>query len=247
MDQWHPRRHYHAKDFIIDPATGEPWEPEGGLDEAEVQALVDARTPVPGGTVVQEKATGVANTSPRTIVLDATPTQGNIIYLLTVIADTAAITPTQTGVTWTGMSDLNGLSGSNRIRLWKGVVGAGASATITVTRASGTSFWDAGAVEMSGTTGTQSGNSSFNGSASTREVAATPTLIPGAGKVVFHAAVQASGGDHSCVPIGFKIIGVTSNFSTMGYRLATATDEPITGASYMCGTGAWAALTVAVE
>ena len=85
-----------------------------------------------------------------TLVLPATPTNGNLIILLSTIAGADITGVTQTGVTWTQLADYVE-SGQQSGSIYKGVVGASASASIAITNAGGTLAYYA-AWELTGKT-----------------------------------------------------------------------------------------------
>jgi len=88
---------------------------------------------VAGVKPVQDKATGGGtNTNALAVTLGSTPTNGNLLIACIDRDATGAITSiTQTGVTWSQLAT-SGTSTAPVVEIWKGVVGAGASASLTI-------------------------------------------------------------------------------------------------------------------
>ena len=225
-----------AKSDPADSTLVKPSDWNADHDTTGLNLLID------GGVLVQQANTGANNTSPRNAVLAGAPTEGNVIYLLSGISSNADITPTQTNVTWSRLLEVtNGTSAE--VALWKGVVGASASATISCTRASGSAYWAAWAAEFSGTDGTlvTSGSNTWSG----QSIHTTPSVNPGSGCVLFYAMVSNSGSSGSTSISNFTL-GFGSNFIALGYRLASADNDPIAGIGWNTVTTASAALTAAI-
>lgn len=80
---------------------------------------------------VQEKVSANSSTNSKAVTLDTTPTNGNTLFMILVQSSSSggASSITQTNVTWTkviGTTSLNPMT-----ELWKGVVGASASTSVT--------------------------------------------------------------------------------------------------------------------
>lgn len=118
-----------------------------GRGAAIVQAGYGGRYPV------QEKAVASASTNSQAGTLGATPTQGNVIILMSESEGSTNITSiTQTNVTWTKVAESTA-STAPHCEIWKGVVGASPGTSITVAY-SGTAFCGWTAMEWSGIDGT---------------------------------------------------------------------------------------------
>lgn len=120
---------------------------------------------VSGKAPVQDKATGSgANGSSRAITLDAAPTNGNLLVAV-ISAETQAVSSiSQTNVTWT-LVRTSGAGTDPRVEIWKGVVAASGSASITINFA-GSTYNGAVVSEWNGITGTEVNYALISGLAS---------------------------------------------------------------------------------
>ena len=119
-----------------------------------------------GGTAklpVQSKSfgSGGSNTNSLAVTLSSSPTNGNLL-ICGIDRDAAGTisTITQTGVTWTQLIT-SGVGAAPVAEIWKGVVGAGASATLTIA-CSTTTYTNALISEWNGITGTLDQSASFS-------------------------------------------------------------------------------------
>ena len=131
-----------------------------GDGEFDTATIVNTGVPGPAGTgggggsysvptFVQAKTSGTGNTA-LSLVMDATPANGNVLVLGSFSNGGAGLTTVvQTNVTWTKMVTGAAIT-ATKMEIWIGKVGASASATITTTRAGGNAIW--GVVEVSGVT-----------------------------------------------------------------------------------------------
>lgn len=183
---------------------------------------------VEGALVQSAEVAGAANSSPRNAVLAASPTNGNRIYGIAAISNaTVALTPTQTGVVWTLLATFG--AGANRIYFYRGVVGAGASATCTWTRASGTAFWSAVIVEFSGTDGTLVTSAGH-------DITASPSINPPADSLLFAAGVSSAGSGAGHI-LNFIRLNAAANFLAIGYRPGHMANDPISAWYFGAGSG----------
>jgi len=89
----------------------------------------------------------------RVITLGATPTNGNLLLLISGVEDNGSITSiTQTNVTWTKFAGTT-IGSAPVVEIWKGVVGASAGTGLTVAYSS-SAYGSCAVIEMSGLTGT---------------------------------------------------------------------------------------------
>lgn len=130
-----------------DGADGDPGPP--GADGADGAPGADGADGAPGAdgvdgyigtdpaaTFVQKIGPSVTVTNSLALVLPAAPTNGNLLLLFvsTINSSSGVTSITQTGVTWSRLRIADLASGNHAHgEIWQGVVGAGASATCTIT------------------------------------------------------------------------------------------------------------------
>lgn len=140
-------------------ASGVTFTPAGTIAATDVQAAIEevaseaggGGTADDGGILVQSYNWAAKNTG-QTIVFGAAPTDGNLLILVFASNQYDLTAITQTGVTWTRV--LYSVYNSGNVYIldvWQGVVGAGASATATLTM-NGTNTQYVTAFEYSGLT-----------------------------------------------------------------------------------------------
>lgn len=92
-----------------------------------------------------QRKTSVSNTQNPGLTLDSTPTNGNVLFAFIGANGRAVSSISQSNVTWTLLSAYNG--NSQYVEVWKGVVGASASTSVTVN--TGSSNWiSVGIIEL---------------------------------------------------------------------------------------------------
>jgi hypothetical protein len=176
------------------------------------------------GTIVQQVPSTNSATSPKTITLSAAPTVGNTIYCVTIGSTNAAITPTQTNVAWA--IDLDSTNGTTaRATLWKGTISASAGTAITLTRASGSAFFAAWAIELSGISGTLAASATATATTAGYD---TDAIMPAAAHFLITAGVAASGGTGNWRS-GMFLNAFSSNYFFIGYRPGHMDNFPIGG------------------
>jgi hypothetical protein len=180
------------------------------------QATVD----IPGGSgsalypvSVAWGVQGGANVTNTTIVMSATPTNGNRILLAVGLLGRDTTSVTQTNVTWTMLKRTTAAGGGNpRTELWVGVVGASASTTININ--SGSSNWVGGqAVEIADAlTPTLGTNTSNTATYSTSNPGLTGIIKPTAGQLVVATWCMNGGGPDGRPQIEGLVAGLPSAF-----------------------------------
>ena len=195
------------------------------------------------GSLVQQASSAVNQTSPKDITLGAAPTVGNFLYCITLGATNVAITPSETNVSWSSILNITNGTTSGAT-LWKGTISASASATITLTRASGSAFFAGWAVEFSGIDGTLDSSSTSTG---TGFGFATPAINPPAAVILLTGAVGGNGGTGNWVSPLFST-GLNANFLFAGYRMGHLPNFPIGGGGLGPSTtvSLWSAFTAAI-
>lgn len=207
---------------------------------ADALRIVSGRV---NATLVQQGNKVLNNVSPASIVLGATPTVGNVLFCLTGISDGNSVTPSQTNVTWTNVADIaNGAVA--RASIWKGVIGASAGTTVTLTRGAGTQFWQAWVGEFSGIDGTVTATAT--GTTPTGSVEGTPALLVSGDHIFLYTTGQATGGSGTVFSPIFTPVPSLGNSGFMGYRLMHRDNDPVGGLSLMGIARASASALVAV-
>ncbi len=222
---------------------------ENELLLSDCQNLINDQTAtsLPGGgtiTRVQGNARGTASFSPScTVTLANTPVSGDLLVLVSGVGSgtPAAISSiTQIGVTWAFQVLKKGGQGQMQSEIWVGVIGSGASKTITVTYASSQQDVVCDVCEYSGlqTSGFLDQSVTYTGGASANPTTGTTgTTIQPVELCV--GAITMNGGVSFSNPInGFTMLdGAARSFATTGYF------EYITSATGAYGSGCTASNT----
>lgn len=129
---------------------------------------------------IQSRATGAGtNTNALALTMTSTPTNGNLLIACIDRDATGAINNiTQTNVTWTQLAS-SGNGATPVVEIWKGVVSASPSATLTINCAT-TTFMNAVISEWNGITGTlDTSVTTSHVATSASQPIKTGTLTPG--------------------------------------------------------------------
>ena len=187
-------------------------------------------------TLVQGNAKGTSATSTITVTLVSTPISGNV--LIAVIGTRLAATEvtvssiTQTGVTWT--EQISKYSGNINVELWLGVVGSGASTTITITLSATPSGSVADVCEWSGiaTSGFLDKTATNAGAGYTADTGTTDTTTKA--NELWVGGINDQSGDLTTPTNGFTLLdGLTQTWLVIAYlyKIVSATGTANSGAS----------------
>jgi len=180
------------------------------------------------GTLVQS-ASNIGNGATVVITLGAAPTVGDVLILELMGGGTAWVQPTlaQTGVTWTKLvQSTNGVVADCEI--WKGVVAAGASATLTLTKPSGTYYYGGTLSQWRGITGTLISSVSGVAASGSSYVGCNPSsIVPNVNCLALLIGIIAGGTGASMQAAGPYVMTSNNNFYWIGYANGPLVGAPL--------------------